>query len=141
MGPRDGPSTGTRVSSTGRVAKRTLAALAVGGCALLAAACSSTDPLYPAVHDMPAARSETTLSPDQVKQATDNLVYEREHLNIEAQSGTNPQPVAATNASTTTGSVPQKKSTASGQPAAQSSASAQPAAQQPASGANAYAKQ
>ena len=80
---------------------------------------------------MPAARAETTLTPAEVKAATDNLVYEREHLNTEAQSGANPQPVAATNASATTGSVPQKKSTAS----------AQPAAQQPASGVNAYAKQ
>jgi hypothetical protein len=119
------------VNSTGRVAKRALAALAVVGCALFADGCSSTDPLYPAVHDMPTARTETTLTPAEVKAATDNLVYEREHLNVEAQSGANPQPVAATNAPTTTGSVPQKKS----------AASAQPAAQQPASGVNAYAKQ
>jgi len=130
-GSKERTSTGTRVNGTGRVAKRVLAALAVVGCALLAAACSSTDPLYPAIHDMPAARTETTLTPAEVKAATDNLVYEREHLNTEAQSGANPQPVAATNASATTGSVPQKKS----------AASAQPAAQQPASGVNAYAKQ
>jgi hypothetical protein len=115
--------------------------LAVVGCALLAAGCSSTDPGYPAIHDMPAARTETTLTPDQVKAATDNLVYEREHLNIEAQSPANAQPVAATNAPATTGSIPQKKSTASAQPAAQSTASAQPQAQQSASGVNAYAKQ
>jgi hypothetical protein len=115
--------------------------LAVVGCALLAAGCSSTDPGYPAIHDMPAARTETTLTPDQVKAATDNLVYEREHLNIEAQSPANAQPVAATNAPATTGSIPQKKSTASAQPAAQSPASAQPQAQQSASGVNAYAKQ
>jgi hypothetical protein len=92
--------------------------------------------MYPAIHDMPTARTETTLTPNEVKQATDNLVYEREHLNVEVQAGANPQPVAATNAPAanapaTTGSVPQKKS----------AASAQPAAQQPASGANAYAKQ
>jgi hypothetical protein len=80
---------------------------------------------------MPAARTETTLSPAEVKAATDNLVYEREHLNIEAQSPANPQPVAAANAPATTGSVPPKKS----------AASAQPQAQQPASGVNAYAKQ
>jgi hypothetical protein len=101
------------------------------GGALLAAGCSSTDPLYPAIHDMPAARTETTLTPAEVKEATDNLVYEREHLNIEAQSAANPQPVAATNAPASTGSVPQKKSTAP----------AQPAAQQPSSGVNAYATQ
>lgn len=80
---------------------------------------------------MPTARTETTLTPAEVKAATDNLVYEREHLNVEAQSGANAQPVAATNAPATTGSVPQKKS----------AASAQPAAQQAASGVNSYAKQ
>jgi hypothetical protein len=79
---------------------------------------------------MPAARTETTLTPAEVKAATDNLVYEREHLNIEAQPG-NPQPIAATNTPATTGSVTQKKT----------AASAQPSAQQPASGVNAYAKQ
>ena len=127
---------GTRVKSSGRVAKLALAALAVVGSALLAAGCSSTDAMYPAIHDMPAPRTETTLTPAEVKQATDNLVYEREHLNIETQSGANPQPVAASNAPAanappTTGSIPQKKS----------AASAQPMALQPDSGANAYAKQ
>ena len=96
------------------------------GLALFAAGCSSTDALYPAIHDMPAARTETKLTPAEVQQATDNLVHEREHLNIEAQSAGNPQPVAAT-----TGSVPPKKS----------AAAAQPAAQQSDSGVNAYAKQ
>ena len=127
---REGPA-GTRVNSSGRVAKLALAALVVVGCALLAAGCSSTDTMYPAIHDMPTARTETTLTPNEVKQATDNLVYEREHLNLEVQTPVNPQPVAATNAPATAGSVPQKKS----------AASAQPAAQQPASGANAYVKQ
>jgi hypothetical protein len=114
------------VNSTGRVAKRTLAALAVVGGALLATGCSSADPGYPAIHDMPAARTETTLTPAEVKAATDSLVNEREHLNTETQPGT-AQPVAATNAPAATGSVPQKKSAA--------------AAQQQASGVNAYAKQ
>jgi hypothetical protein len=108
-----------------------LAALAVVGSALLVAGCSSTDAIFPAVHDMPAARTETTLTPDQVKQATDDLVYERNHLDTEAQSQGNVQPVAATNAPATTGSVPRKKSPAS----------ARPAAQQSPSGVNAYARQ
>ena len=84
---------------------------------------------------MPAARTETTLTPDEVKQATDSLVSERNHLDSEAQNQGNMQgnvqPVAATNAPTTTGSIPHKKS----------AASAQPAAQQSPSGVNAYAKQ
>lgn len=98
------------------------------------AGCSSTDAVFPAVHDMPAARTETTLTPDQVKQATDDLVYERNHLNTEAQAQGvqgNVQPVAATNTPTTTGSIPQKKSAASAKPAAQPSTS----------GMNAYAGQ
>jgi hypothetical protein len=77
---------------------------------------------------MPAARTETTLTPDEVKQATDSLLSEREHLNNEAQSQPNAQPI---NATATTGSLPQKKS----------ATSAAPAAQQSTSGVSAYAKQ
>jgi hypothetical protein len=126
---------GTRVNSSGRFAKLALAALAVVGSAWFAAGCSSTDTMFPAVHDMPAARTETTLTPDQVKQATDSLVSERNHLDSEAQNQANVQgnvqPVAATNAPATTGSIPRKKS----------AAPAQPAAQQSSSDVNAYAKQ
>lgn len=84
---------------------------------------------------MPAARTETTLTPDQVKQATDSLVSERDHLNSEAQQGqsqSNVQPVSVTNAPATTGSVPQKKASTTAPPAAE---------QQYISGVNAYAKQ
>lgn len=86
---------------------------------------------------MPAARTETTLTPDQVKQATDSLVSERDHLNSEAQQGqsqsqSNVQPVSATNAPAATGSVPQKKASTTAPPAAE---------QQYTSGVNAYAKQ
>jgi hypothetical protein len=121
---------GTRVISSARLPKFALAALAVVGPALLVSACS-TETGFPAVHDMPAARTETTLTPAEVKQATDSLVSEREHLNNEAQGANNPQPVAAANAPTTTGSIPQKKS----------AAPTQSAAQQSSSGVNAYAKQ
>jgi hypothetical protein len=121
---------GTRVISSAGFAKLALAALALVGSALIESGCS-TGTGFPAVHDMPAARTETTLTPAEVKQATDSLVSEREHLNSEAQSPGNAQPVAATNAPTTTGSTPQKKG----------AASAQPAAQQSSSSVNAYAKQ
>jgi hypothetical protein len=77
---------------------------------------------------MPAARTETKLTPDQVKQATDDLISDRDRTEAQAGAG---QPVAATNAPATTGSVSQKKSAASTQPAAQTSAS----------GISAYAKQ
>jgi hypothetical protein len=72
------------VNSSGRFAKLAVAALAVAGTMLLVAGCS-TDQGFPAIHDMPAARTETTLTPDQVKEATQSLVSERDHLNTEAQ--------------------------------------------------------
>jgi hypothetical protein len=122
---RKGGPVGTGVNSSGRFAKLALAALAVVGSAWFEAGCSSTDTMFPAVHDMPAARTETTLTPDQVKR------HERNHLDSEAQNQGNVQPVAATNAPATTGSIARKKS----------AAPAQPAAQQSSSDVNAYAKQ
>jgi hypothetical protein len=53
--------------------------------ALLVAGCSEIG--FPAVHDMPAPRADTPLTPDQVKQATDDLISQRDHQ---------PQPVSAT---------------------------------------------
>lgn len=41
---------------------------------------------FPAVHDMPAPRADTPLTPDQVKQATDDLISQRDHLSSEAQA-------------------------------------------------------
>src|ERR1700722_8032611 len=61
--------------------------LALAGCAVEAG--------FPAVHDMPAPRAETTLTPDQVKAATDSLISQREHLSTEAQ-GAQPVQTAAT---------------------------------------------
>lgn len=58
--------------------------------ALLVAGCSEIG--FPAVHDMPAPRADTPLTPDQVKQATDDLISQRDHQ---------PQPVGtAANAAT-----------------------------------------
>ena len=100
-----------------------IAALVLSGCA--------SDIGFPAVHDMPTPRTETTLTPDQVKEATDSLVSQREHLSAEAQGNAQPVPVSNTAAA----SAPQKK------PAA--AAAAQPAAADDATGATAigaYAK-
>jgi hypothetical protein len=110
---------GDSVTGYGTSGKLSLGSLAVAGAMTFAMAfflsgCSDIN--YPAIHDMPAARAETPLTPDQVKQATDNLICEREHLT----SGTQPsaQPGAAANppgkapsscppaAPQTTGSVP-----------------------------------
>jgi len=81
---------------------------------VLLSGCSS-DSAFPAVHDMPAARTEMKLTPDEVKQATDNLISDRDRTEAKAGAA---QP-AATNGPATTGSIPQKKSAASAQPAAQ----------------------
>ena len=78
--------------------------LFLSGCAV--------DAGFPAVHDMPAPRADTTLTPDQVKQATDSLISERDHL----QGGQPAQPV---NASATP--APQQNATA---PAAKPAAAA-----------------
>jgi hypothetical protein len=90
----------------GSVALAAAVASCVSGCSEIG---------FPAVHDMPAARADTTLTPDQVKQATDDLICERDHLTNEAQAGgpaatTSGKPPSAsqkpcTPAPSTTGSV------------------------------------
>ena len=74
---------------------RTAAAIAVAGLLSggLLSGCAA-DLSFPAVHDLPAPRVDATMTPDQVKQVTDNLITEREHLSTEMQtSGTPQQPV------------------------------------------------
>ena len=109
------------MSSNRRIASLASAGVAIIAAAVLLSGCAS-DSSFPAVHDMPAARSESKLTPDQIKQATDDLISQRDKTESNAQG--NAQPV-------TTGSIPPKKS----------AASAPPAAQQSSSGVNAYAKQ
>jgi hypothetical protein len=70
-----------------------LAALAIGAAALLlVAGCSSSSgpSLFPAVLDSPAPREDRPLNPDQVRQATDNLIAERNRLCAEAAANGNP---------------------------------------------------
>jgi hypothetical protein len=59
---------------------------------------------FPAIHDMPAPRADTPLTPDQVKQATDDLISQRDHLQ------SNPPANASGNAAP----APQKTSLQSG---------------------------
>jgi hypothetical protein len=58
-------------------------AVAAAVAMFVVAGCSS-DAVFPAVHDMPAARADTPLTPEQVKAATDGLICDREHLSTEA---------------------------------------------------------
>jgi len=53
--------------------------------AVLASGCSP-EVAFPAIHDMPPPRADTPLTPDQVKQATDGLISDRNHLSTETQA-------------------------------------------------------
>jgi hypothetical protein len=55
------------------------ACLVVAAAAVPLSGCSSDAP-FPAVHDMPAARAETLLTPDEIKQSTDDLLSDRDRL-------------------------------------------------------------
>jgi hypothetical protein len=73
-------------------ATRPAAFLVAAAALILVAGCSSASApnLFPAVLDSPAAREDKPLSPDQVKQATDNLIAERDRLCAEAATNGNP---------------------------------------------------
>jgi hypothetical protein len=68
---------------------------------LILAACSpgvdypSAPSLFPAVHDMPPPRTDTTLDANQVQQATEDLITARDRLNTEAQGGQSKASAAA----------------------------------------------
>jgi hypothetical protein len=63
---------------------RSRAGIVIGGLFAASAAgllsgCSS-DVTFPAVHDMPAARAETLLTADEIKQSTNDLLSDRDRL-------------------------------------------------------------
>jgi hypothetical protein len=63
---------------------RSLAGIVAGGliatwAAGLLSGCSS-DAAFPAVHDMPAARAETLLTADEIKQSSNDLLSDRDRL-------------------------------------------------------------
>jgi hypothetical protein len=116
------------VKGNRRIAGLALAGLAAILAGMTLSGCSS-DGVFPAVHDMPAARTETTLTPDEVKQATSDLLYERDRT--EAQGQTQGQAQGQPQTAATTGSGSSKKQ----------GAPTQPLAQQPPISISAYAKQ
>jgi len=86
---------GIGVDGCTSVTRLSLAILVLAAATLLVGGCSSaTDPIFPAVHDMPAPRPEAPLTADQVKAATDDLVTQREHLSTEVQTAAQPAPPA-----------------------------------------------
>jgi len=109
------------VNRTGSVTRLVLATLAAAAAAgFLLSGCSDLG-FFPAVHDLPAPRVDTPLTPDQVKRATDALASERDHLNTQVQANANAQPAPAANAAAAQQQKP---------PAAMQSAAAQPGAAQ-----------
>ena len=88
------------------MAARAVAGLAIGtSIAVLVAACSPGAD-YPSILDKPAPRADQTMNPDQVKQATDALISDRNRLSSGAQAPQQASAAATTGSTGTTGSVP-----------------------------------
>src|SRR5262249_27643185 len=64
-------------------------AVAAAACLTLSACSPGADypSLFPAVHDMPPPRADATLDAQQVQQATEDLISDRNRLNGEVQGG------------------------------------------------------
>jgi hypothetical protein len=64
-----------------------LAGFAAAACLLVAGCSPGVDypSIFPAVHDMPAPRADTPMDADQVQQATEDLITERNHLEAQQQ--------------------------------------------------------
>jgi hypothetical protein len=74
--------------------------LAIGASiAALVAACSPGAD-YPSILDKPAPRADQTMNPDQVKQATDALISDRNRLSTDAQANQQAPQQASAPAST-----------------------------------------
>jgi hypothetical protein len=88
------------------VAARVVAGLALGASiAVLVAGCSPGAD-YPSILDKPAPRAEQTMNPDQVKQATDALISDRNRLSSDSQVNQQASAPAATGSTRPAGSAP-----------------------------------
>ena len=87
--------------------------------AMLLSGCSPEVGL-PAVHDMPPPRAEAPLSPDQVKQATDELANERDHMSTAAQRNGQANPPASKKAMAEARKKPSSTAPSATRPAAPS---------------------
>jgi hypothetical protein len=86
------------------VTRQLLAAVSVAAMCALAGGCSSTT--YPAVLADPPGPTDTTLSPDEIKKATDNLISARNHQCTEAIADAAPGDPTPDCGATTTGATP-----------------------------------
>ncbi len=89
--PGMGGRRSARIRLFARVAIAAAAAMPMSGC--------SAPGLFPAVLTTPAPRDDTMLTSAQIKQATENLISERDHLCTEAMAGedANGSPTAVSN--------------------------------------------
>jgi hypothetical protein len=72
---------------TGRLGAAAAIAVMAGVCLLLSACSPGEYPsLFPAVHDVPPPRADAPLDPNQVQQATEDLISARDRLSAKAQS-------------------------------------------------------
>lgn len=85
------------------VTRRVLAAAAVAAVCALVCGCSSTT--YPAVLNDPPPSADTTLDPDQVKKAMDNLISDRNRQCTEAMADAQPGDPTPDCGVTTTGTT------------------------------------
>jgi hypothetical protein len=81
------------VRSSIKVRAGLLAAVAIGAAAVLLAACSPGAE-FPSVLDNPQPRADKPMTPDQVKEVTNSLISDRDHLSAEAQPTPTAQPGA-----------------------------------------------
>src|ERR1700691_2083083 len=74
-----------------------LAGVAAAVCLLVAGCSPGVDypSIFPAVHDMPAPRADTPMDADQVQQATEDLITERNHLEAQQQGSGQAKTTAA----------------------------------------------
>ena len=86
-----------------------LASLALAAATAVVSGCSSTDAIFPAVHDMPAPRPDAPLTADEVKQATDSLITQRDNLTTEVQTTAPPAAAAKTATAANSKAAPPKK--------------------------------
>lgn len=94
-----------------------LAGFAAAACFVVAGCSPGVDfpSIFPAVHDMPPPRADAPMDPDQLQQATEDLITERNHLATQQQQSSGQAGQAKTSASSPTGGAGQP--TAKYQPA------------------------
>lgn len=101
-------------------------ALAAAACLLMCGCSPGVDypSIFPAIHDMPPPRADAPMDPNQLQQATEDLITDRNHLNAEMQNNGPPKTSANPPVKDLAKSPPPVKS----QPAAAGAAAAAAAA-------------